>query len=105
ALPPASTRASLAVASATGTVPRRFTARPALRVPGVGCAPAMTRRAAARLPGAVVRGDSRRLPVRDAAVDAVVSVWLLHLLSGPEDRKSTRLNSSHVKTSYAVFCL
>src|SRR5690606_40297409 len=24
---------------------------------------------------------------------------------GPIDRKSTRLNSSHVKTSYAVFCL
>src|SRR5690606_40290233 len=23
---------------------------------------------------------------------------------GPEDRKSTRLNSSHVKISYAVFC-
>src|SRR6202040_260961 len=23
----------------------------------------------------------------------------------PEDRKSTRLNSSHVETSYAVFCL
>src|SRR5207253_3675222 len=23
----------------------------------------------------------------------------------PEDRKSTRLNSSHVATSYAVFCL
>src|SRR5436309_3867165 len=29
------------------------------------------------------------------------------LSSGPgrQDRKSTRLNSSHVKTSYAVFCL
>src|SRR5207302_4417480 len=30
------------------------------------------------------------------------------LLSGPgatQDRKSTRLNSSHVKISYAVFCL
>src|SRR5690606_40817931 len=30
------------------------------------------------------------------------------LLEGPivkEDRKSTRLNSSHVKSSYAVFCL
>src|SRR5699024_12625150 len=27
---------------------------------------------------------------------------LLHL---PEDRKSTRLNSSHVSISYAVFCL
>src|SRR5690606_39431172 len=25
--------------------------------------------------------------------------------SVPEDRKSTRLNSSHVKISYAVFCL
>src|SRR5215475_14980981 len=25
--------------------------------------------------------------------------------SGPRDRKSTRLNSSHVKISYAVFCL
>src|SRR5690606_42042286 len=25
--------------------------------------------------------------------------------SGPPDRKSTRLNSSHVKISYAVFCL
>src|SRR5690606_39804918 len=25
--------------------------------------------------------------------------------SGPLDRKSTRLNSSHVKISYAVFCL
>src|SRR5690606_41146064 len=26
-------------------------------------------------------------------------------LSAKEDRKSTRLNSSHVKISYAVFCL
>src|SRR5690606_40273048 len=28
-----------------------------------------------------------------------------HALAGDEDRKSTRLNSSHVKISYAVFCL
>src|SRR5690349_23453079 len=27
------------------------------------------------------------------------------LISGGTDRKSTRLNSSHVETSYAVFCL
>src|SRR5690606_41866739 len=27
------------------------------------------------------------------------------LRTGVEDRKSTRLNSSHVKISYAVFCL
>src|SRR5690606_23752413 len=34
----------------------------------------------------------------DDVVDAVEEL-------GPEDRKSTRLNSSHVKISYAVFCL
>src|SRR3712207_8058057 len=28
-----------------------------------------------------------------------------HLQSGGEDRKSTRLNSSHANISYAVFCL
>src|SRR5690606_42113880 len=28
-----------------------------------------------------------------------------HWLKNTEDRKSTRLNSSHVKISYAVFCL
>src|SRR5690606_41940375 len=30
---------------------------------------------------------------------------LENLLAGGQDRKSTRLNSSHVKISYAVFCL
>src|SRR5690554_5484596 len=37
------------------------------------------------------------------------AVWLLFVLLHPEphqqDRKSTRLNSSHVRISYAVFCL
>src|SRR5690349_23963243 len=28
-----------------------------------------------------------------------------HAVEFPEDRKSTRLNSSHVEISYAVFCL
>src|SRR5690554_7101581 len=28
-----------------------------------------------------------------------------HILAGQQDRKSTRLNSSHVRISYAVFCL
>src|SRR3712207_8361714 len=36
-------------------------------------------------------GGARRLRPGDAAV--------------PEDRKSTRLNSSHANISYAVFCL
>src|SRR5690606_40908781 len=31
--------------------------------------------------------------------------WPYGLRPEPGDRKSTRLNSSHVKTSYAVFCL
>src|SRR5215510_13572094 len=30
---------------------------------------------------------------------------VLHRIGGDEDRKSTRLNSSHVAISYAVFCL
>src|SRR3712207_8917052 len=30
---------------------------------------------------------------------------VLRLASSPRDRKSTRLNSSHVNISYAVFCL
>src|SRR5690606_39520028 len=32
-------------------------------------------------------------------------VVLVSLVEGISDRKSTRLNSSHVKISYAVFCL
>src|SRR3712207_7997311 len=30
---------------------------------------------------------------------------LTHVVDGPGDRKSTRLNSSHANISYAVFCL
>src|SRR5207249_8027285 len=39
--------------------------------------------------------DSKLLPPRDSAMCARRNV----------DRKSTRLNSSHVSISYAVFCL
>src|SRR5690606_39823293 len=35
----------------------------------------------------------------------VMQPILVRQLSSGEDRKSTRLNSSHVKISYAVFCL
>src|SRR5690349_24517964 len=31
--------------------------------------------------------------------------WGNEVAHGPTDRKSTRLNSSHVEISYAVFCL
>src|SRR5690606_40937376 len=50
-------------------------------------------------------GDDRL--ARDA--DALGELRLRHLAVAEaqrtEDRKSTRLNSSHVKISYAVFCL
>src|SRR5207302_9823861 len=38
-------------------------------------------------------------------VDLLLAVARLPLKLGVGDRKSTRLNSSHVKISYAVFCL
>src|SRR5256885_4651948 len=41
-------------------------------------------------------------------LQAVEEAWCQHMLGfwwGPQDRKSTRLNSSHLVISYAVFCL
>src|SRR5690606_42040003 len=49
------------------------------------------------------RGELERLGVEAEAASArrqVIEERRVHL-----DRKSTRLNSSHVKISYAVFCL
>src|SRR5690625_6775870 len=40
----------------------------------------------------------------DSALACISRSWPKELLSGT-DRKSTRLNSSHVAISYAVFCL
>src|SRR5690606_21708400 len=39
------------------------------------------------------------------STDEVIDRFLVHHETGEPDRKSTRLNSSHVKISYAVFCL
>src|SRR5207249_11996994 len=38
-------------------------------------------------------------------VDVPAEVGSMLFASGSQDRKSTRLNSSHVSISYAVFCL
>jgi len=83
---PESAERLLDVACGTGIVTRRLAAgRPGLRVTGADLAHEMARYAAARLPGDVVRADSRRLPFRDGTFDAVTSVWLLHLIDSPED--------------------
>src|SRR5947199_6643261 len=42
---------------------------------------------------------------RDDADDGVLDARGDHRLHAGEDRKSTRLNSSHLGISYAVFCL
>src|SRR5690606_42060140 len=42
------------------------------------------------------------LPV---VLDHIVAAGIQRLVVEDADRKSTRLNSSHVKISYAVFCL
>ncbi|MEW2316138.1 class I SAM-dependent methyltransferase [Streptomyces bauhiniae] len=73
----------------TGIVTRSIAgARPGLRVTGVDLTPAMVEKTAVRVPGAVVRGDGRRLPFADGVFDVVTSVWLLHLLDDPADLRA-----------------
>src|SRR3712207_6975188 len=45
--------------------------------------------------------------VLDAGVEALAADRGVHVrrVAGQQDRKSTRLNSSHANISYAVFCL
>ncbi|WP_329222418.1 class I SAM-dependent methyltransferase [Streptomyces sp. NBC_01485] len=87
-LVPAQARSLLDVACGTGMVTRRLAAgRDGLRVTGVDREPAMARHATARLPGAVVLADGRRLPFRSGEFDAVSSVWLLHLVEDPVDAR------------------
>ncbi|WP_367319827.1 class I SAM-dependent methyltransferase [Streptomyces sp. HUAS ZL42] len=88
-LVPHQARSLLDVACGTGIVTRRIAAgRDGMRVTGVDLAEAMARQAAARLPGAVVRADSRRLPFRDGEFDAVSSVWLLHLAETHDEART-----------------
>src|SRR5690606_41931220 len=54
-----------------------------------------------------VRGDAAAVGVPGAGVGGRAPGGGHHAVRAPaaRDRKSTRLNSSHVKISYAVFCL
>ncbi|MFE6974996.1 class I SAM-dependent methyltransferase [Streptomyces sp. NPDC057682] len=79
-LVPPTARTLLDIGCGTGLVTERLAAgRPRLRVYGSDASPGMARVARERV-GGVVLADARRLPVRDASVDAVTAVWLLHLL-------------------------
>src|SRR5205814_9744663 len=49
--------------------------------------------------------DVEQLLRRDRSLRDLLSRLDRHLVSVTADRKSTRLNSSHLGTSYAVFCL
>ncbi|MFF8989268.1 class I SAM-dependent methyltransferase [Streptomyces sp. NPDC014983] len=94
----------LDLACGTGIVTRRLAAaRPALGVSGADLAPGMIRRAAVRLPGAVVRADSRRLPFPGATFDAVISIWLLHLLTDPDDLRAVIAECARVLRPGGVY--
>ncbi|MFJ5260376.1 class I SAM-dependent methyltransferase [Streptomyces sp. NPDC088387] len=101
---PADVRSLLDVACGTGIVTRRLAAgRDGIRVTGADLTPEMARYAAARLPGAVVLADSRRLPFRDGEFDAVTSVWLLHLLRRPEDVRAAVAECARVLRPGGVY--
>src|SRR5690606_40836266 len=55
---------------------------------------------------APMRRDLTRLGIRELRTAEEVDAFMEEAREGTAiDRKSTRLNSSHVKISYAVFCL
>src|SRR5205814_2575722 len=68
-----------------------------------------------RVPGPRVESETHIMAMGlDGSIDdafrnatANMAAWLeeKYALTPPEDRKSTRLNSSHLGISYAVFCL
>ncbi|MEW1907585.1 methyltransferase domain-containing protein [Kitasatospora sp. NPDC085895] len=90
-LPPAAALV-VDVACGTGIVTARLR-RPGRTVLGVDRSGGMAAVAAGRLPGRVVLGDAGRLPLAGGRADAVVLVWLLHLLpdAGPVLAEAARV--------------
>jgi SAM-dependent methyltransferase len=73
---PAAAQLVLDVAGGTGIVGSKLRRT----VFSVDRSAGMSRYAVRRLPGRVVLGDARHLPVAAGSVDVVTAVWLLHLL-------------------------
>lgn len=69
----------LELATGTGIVGAELVALGNL-VHGVDLSPAMLRYAKVRLPGHVAAADAGQLPVADRRCDAVLAIWLLHLV-------------------------
>src|SRR5690606_40463733 len=55
--------------------------------------------------GRILEAEALRPLITDTTFDFEGHLRVLRKLRKLTDRKSTRLNSSHVKISYAVFCL
>src|SRR5699024_12870430 len=55
--------------------------------------------------GRIIRGDQGEVLRNVEQKDATVEEQAIQEINTGTDRKSTRLNSSHVSISYAVFCL
>lgn len=100
---PEGVRSLLDVGCGTGIVTRRLAAGRPSRVTGVDLTPGMARLAARRLPGRIVLADSRQLPFADGEFDAVSSVWLLHLLPGPQDVRRTLAECARVLRPGGVY--
>src|SRR5690606_41027952 len=66
--------------------------------------PAVPRPPGVPAPGAAADPIHAPVDTRDVALPAA-GQWAIREPGADEDRESTRLNSSHVKISYAVFCL
>ena len=73
----------LELAVGTGIVGAELVARGNL-VHGVDLSTAMLRQARIRLPGHVAAATATELPIADRRCDAVVAIWLLHLLDDSE---------------------
>jgi SAM-dependent methyltransferase len=76
---PEATQMLVDVGCGTGIVTTRLR-RPMRTVMGVDRSPGMIAKASGRLPCGAVLGDATRLPLKSAHADAVVLIWLLHLL-------------------------
>ncbi|MEV6348738.1 class I SAM-dependent methyltransferase [Actinoplanes sp. NPDC051851] len=89
---PGGARVIVDVACGTGIVTEHLSGG-GRTVLGVDRTAGMIAKAAHRLPGRAARGDALRLPLRSSSVDAVVLVWLLHLLpdAAPVIAEATRV--------------